>query len=154
MNLTGFCGIIIVSFKERKEDDIMKIAVTYENGNVFPHFGHTEQFKLYDIEDGKVVCTQIVDTAGNGHGALAGFLSGQKVDTLICGGIGAGAQAALAEAGIRLYGGVSGGADEAVNRLIAGDLAYDQDVHCDHHGEGHHCGEAGHHCAGNGGCRE
>ena len=86
MNLTGFCGIIIVSFKERKEDDIMKIAVTYENGNVFPHFGHTEQFKLYDIEDGKVVCTQIVDTAGNGHGALAGFLSGQKVDTLLCGG--------------------------------------------------------------------
>ena len=137
----------------------MKIAVTYENGNVFPHFGHTEQFKLYDIEDGKVVCTQIVDTAGNGHGALAGFLSGQKVDTLICGGIGAGAQAALAEAGIRLYGGVSGGAGEAVNRLIAGDLAYDSGGHCDHHGEGHHpgegphCGVAGHHCAGKGSCR-
>lgn len=130
----------------------MKIAVTYENGNVFPHFGHTEQFKLYSIEDGKITDTQILDTAGSGHGALAGLLSGEKVDTLICGGIGAGAQAALADAGIRLYGGVSGSADEAVNRLIAGDLVFDPDVHCDHHGEGHHhgaghhCGEAGHHC--------
>lgn len=130
----------------------MKIAVTYENGNVFPHFGHTEQFKLYSIEDGKITDTQILDTAGSGHGALAGLLSGEKVDTLICGGIGAGAQAALADAGIRLYGGVSGSADEAVNRLIAGELVFDPDVHCDHHGEGHHhgaghhCGEAGHHC--------
>lgn len=143
---------------ERKEDRIMKIAVTYENGNVFPHFGHTQQFKIYDIEDGKVAGTQILDTEGNGHGALAGMLFDLKVDTLICGGIGAGAQTALAEAGIRLYGGVSGSADEAVDQLLAGSLAFDPDVHCDHHGEGHHhgdghhCGEEKHGCAGNGGC--
>lgn len=123
----------------------MKVAVTYENGTIFQHFGHTEQFKVYDIEDGKVISSQIVGTDGNGHGALAGILSGQKVDTLICGGIGAGAQAALAEAGIRLYGGVCGSADEAVNALLAGELAYDPQVHCDHHGEEHQCGE-GHHC--------
>ena len=98
----------------------MKIAVTYENGNVFPHFGHTEQFKVYDIEDGKVTGTQVVETKGSGHGALAGMLSALEVDTLICGGIGAGAQAALAQAGIRLYGGVSGSADKAVDALLAG----------------------------------
>lgn len=130
----------------------MKVAVTYENGNIFPHFGHTEQFKVYDIEDGKVTDSQVVGTDGNGHGALAGILSGQKVDTLICGGIGAGAQAALAEAGIRLYGGVCGSADEAVDALLAGKLAYDPQVHCDHHGEGHHCG-GDHDCGGNHNCK-
>ena len=138
----------------------MKVAVTYENGNVFPHFGHTKQFKVYEVENGKVSDTEIVDTEGSGHGALAGILSALKVDTLICGGIGAGAQAALAEAGIRLYGGVSGSVDEAVDQLLAGSLVYDPDVHCDHHGEGHHhedghhCGEDKHGCGGNGGeCR-
>ena len=140
---------------KRKEDRIMKIAVTYENGNVFPHFGHTEQFKVYDIIDGKVAGAQVMDTNGSGHGAIAGMLSAWEVDTLICGGIGAGAQTALAEAGIRFYGGVSGSADEAVEALLAGKLAFDPDVQCDHHGEGHHhgnghCGEDKHGCTGNG----
>lgn len=141
---------------KRKGDRMMKIAVTYENGNVFQHFGHTEQFKVYEIEDGKVAGAQVMDTNGSGHGALAGMLSAWEVDTLICGGIGAGAQTALSEAGIRLYGGVSGNADEAVEALLAGKLVFDPDVHCDHHGEGHqhgngHCGEDKHGCAGNGG---
>ena len=124
----------------------MKIAVTYENGEIFQHFGHTEAFKIYDIADGKVVSAEVVDTNGSGHGALAGFLAAQGVDTLICGGIGGGAQNALAQAGIRLFGGVSGNADEAVNALLAGNLGYDPDVHCnhhDHHGEGHSCGDHG-----------
>ena len=118
----------------------MKIAVTYENGEIFQHFGHTEAFKIYDIADGKVVSAEVVDTNGSGHGALAGFLVAHGVDTLICGGIGGGAQNALAQAGIRLFGGVSGNADEAVNALLAGNLGYDPDGHCnhhDHHGEGH-----------------
>lgn len=131
-----------------KEKKNMKIAVTYENGKVFQHFGHTEQFKIYEVEDGKVTSTQIVDTNGNGHGALAGMLSGLEADTLVCGGIGVGAQTALAEAGIRFYGGVSGSADEAVNDLLAGNLVYNPQVHCDHHGEGHRCGEDKHGCAG------
>ena len=134
----------------------MKIAVTYENGEVFPHFGHTKQFKIYETADGKITGAQIADTAGSGHGALAGMLSAYKVDALICGGIGAGAQTALAEAGIRLYGGVTGSADEAVERLLAGSLAFDPEVHCshhgrEHHGEGHSCGEDKHGCTG-GGC--
>ncbi len=123
----------------------MRIAVTYENGEIFQHFGHTRQFKVYDVEDGKVVKEQIVDTNGQGHGALAGFLFSGNVDMLICGGIGGGAQAALAEAGIRLYGGVAGSADEAVQAFLAGNLGYDPNVHCDHHSheEGHACGNHG-----------
>ena len=73
----------------------MRIAVTYENGQIFQHFGHTEQFKVYDLEDNKIVNTQVVDTNGQGHGALAGFLNSTDIDVLICGGIGGGAQAAV-----------------------------------------------------------
>ena len=91
----------------------MKIAVTYENGQIFQHFGHTAQFKLYEVEDGKIVREAVVDTNGSGHGALAGFLAQSGVDTLICGGIGGGAQMALAQAGIKLYGGGRGEADAA-----------------------------------------
>ena len=124
----------------------MRIAVTYENGQIFQHFGRTEQFKVYDVQDGKIMSSEVVDTNGSGHGALAGVLTALKADALICGGIGGGAQAALAAAGIRLYGGVSGGADEAVRALLRGELAFDSDVHCDHHdhhGTNHACGEHG-----------
>ena len=123
----------------------MNLAVTYENGEIFQHFGHTEAFKIYDIADGKVVSAEVVDTNGSGHGALAGFLVAHGVDTLICGGIGGGAQNALAQAGIRLFGGVSGNADEAVNALLAGNLGYNPNVHCDHHDHeaGHSCGDHG-----------
>lgn len=130
----------------------MKIAVTYENGQVFQHFGHTAQFKLYDVQEGKVVSSQVVDTQGSGHGALAGFLQGLGADTLICGGIGGGAKTALAQAGITLYGGVTGSADKAVEDLLAGRLLFQPDILCAHHGEGgsgHSCGE---HSCGEHGC--
>lgn len=133
-----------------KGEHIMRIAVTYENGEVFQHFGHTEQFKFYDVKDGKVISSQLADTNGSGHGALAGFLTANKVDALICGGIGGGAQTALAEAGIQLYGGVQGSADEAVNALLTNTLSFQPNVSCSHHdhqhgGEGHACGEHGCH---------
>ncbi len=137
-------------FQEKGEKQ-MRIAVTYEDGNIFQHFGHSEQFKFYDVEEGKIVNTQVVDTNGQGHGALAGFLTGAKVDVLICGGIGGGAQNALAQAGIQLYGGVAGSCDAAVDALLANNLGYNPNVQCSHHGhgEGHSCGEDKHGCSGN-----
>ena len=131
----------------KKGSNTMRIAVTYENGEIFQHFGHSEQFKLYDAENGKIVGEQVVGTNGSGHGALAGFLQAAKVDALICGGIGMGAQMALADAGIRLYAGVQGSADAAAKALAEGTLNYDPDARCDHHGH-HHDGDCGHgHCA-------
>ena len=124
----------------------MRVAVTYENGEIFQHFGHTAQFKVYDIEDGKILSSEVVDTNGSGHGALAGLLNAMKVDALICGGIGGGAQMALAETGIKLFGGVSGSADAAAQALAEGKLDYNPAVRCDHHdhhGEGHSCGSHG-----------
>ncbi len=142
------------NFSIEKGNDIMRIAVTYQNGEIFQHFGHSEQFKIYDVEDGKATDSQVVDTNGQGHGALAGFLFDGKVDVLICGGIGGGAQTALAQAGIKLFGGCSGNADAAVEAYLNGSLDYNADVKCSHHhGEhncgGHSCGEGKHGCAGN-----
>ena len=140
--------MLLAYARNDSEEMVMKIAVTYENGEVFQHFGHTEQFKLYEVSGGKLLHTQVVDTNGSGHGALAGLLAQLGVDTLICGGIGGGAQAALAEANIRLIGGVQGNADEAVQAFLNGTLAFDPKVHCTHqdHGEGQSCGSHG--CGG------
>ncbi len=131
----------------RKEMNNMKIAVTFENGQIFQHFGHTENFKIYDVCNGKINNSEVISTMRQGHGALAGFLKSNNVDVLICGGIGGGAKTALADAGIKLYGGVSGDADEAVKSFIAGTLMHDPNVLCTHHshGENHKCGEHGCH---------
>ena len=96
-----------------------------------------------------MIRTEVVGTEGSGHGALAGFLMQWGVDTLICGGIGGGAKIALANAGIRLYGGAKGEADAAVQALLSGNLDYDPDVHCSHHD--HAQNEGGHSCGGHGG---
>ena len=128
----------------------MKIAVTYENGKVFQHFGKTETFKVYEVEEGKVISSEVIGSTGEGHGALAGVLEGQGVDVLICGGLGGGAQAALAEAGIEVCSGAEGDADQAVEAYLKGELI-STGVNCDHHHEeeeGHSCGSN----CGDGGC--
>ena len=132
----------------------MKIAVPYDNGTVFQHFGHTEQFKVYDVADGAVTSTEVIGTNGSGHEALASFLKGCSVDVLICGGIGGGAEAALTEAGIKMCAGAAGSADEAVAAYLRGELV-NTGVNCDHHDEEHACGghEDGEACGGcAGGC--
>ena len=129
----------------------MKIAVTYENGQIFQHFGHTEQFKIYDVENNEIKSTNVVKTNGQGHGALAEFLKQNNVDTLICGGIGGGAKNALAEANIKIYPGIIGSADIAVDKLLNGTLEINEG-YCDHHHheeEHHECHCSKHACKGN-----
>lgn len=120
----------------------MKIAVTYDNGNVFQHFGKTESFKVYEVENNQVVKSEVIGSNGTGHGALAGLLADQGIDVLICGGIGGGAQAALAEAGVELCSGAEGDTDAAVEAYLKGELA-SAGATCDHHDheEGHSCGD-------------
>lgn len=127
----------------------MKIAATYDQGNIFQHFGRTEQFKVYEVEDGKILSSQVIGSNGIGHGALAGLLAEHAIEVLICGGIGGGAQNALAEAGIQVCSGAQGDADAAVNAYLRGELV-DAGVTCDHHHheEGHACGDHG--CGGEG----
>lgn len=127
----------------------MRIAVTYDNENIYGHFGHTEFFKIYEIQDNKIISTQVVSTNGEGHGALAGFLVNNKVDGLICGGIGPGALKALSFRGIKIYAGVEGSCDLAVNQLLNNKLEYSTAANCDHSGHDHsphdHSGGCGSH---------
>ena len=120
----------------------MKIAVPYENGMIFQHFGRSAQFKFYEAQDGKMLSGEVVSTNGQGHGALVGFLVQHGADVVLCGGIGTGAQVALMQAGIQLFGGISGMADVAAADYLAGKLVFDPEVHCTHHDhdEGHNCG--------------
>lgn len=135
----------------------MKIAVTYDNGEIFQHFGKTESFKVYEVEDNKVVSSEVIGSNGTGHGALAGLLAEQGVNVLICGGIGGGAQTALTEAGIELCAGAQGNTDQAVESYLKGELV-SSGANCDHHHheEGHSCvsHEEGHSCGDScgGGC--
>ena len=130
----------------------MKIAATYDNGNIFQHFGRTEYFKVYDVEDGKVVSSQVIGSNGIGHGALAGLLADNTIDVLICGGLGGGAMNALTQAGITVIAGAQGSADEAVDAYLRGELV-SSGANCDHHhhhGEGEEC--CGHHDEDGEGC--
>ena len=130
----------------------MRIAATYENGNIFQHFGRTEQFKVYDVQEGRIIASEIVGSNGIGHGALAGLLADKAIEVLICGGLGGGALNALTNAGITVVAGAEGDADQAVESYLRGELV-SSGANCDHHhhGEGHECG---HHVDGeeDGGC--
>lgn len=137
-----------LSDKEKRRNIIMKFAVTYDNGQVFQHFGHTQAFKVFTAEDGKIVSSEIVSSNGQGHGALAGVLFDLGIEALICGGIGLGARLALNEADIEVFGGVSGDVDAAAEAFAKGELNFDPNAKCNHHGEGHTCD--GHHDHGEG----
>lgn len=142
---------------QQKGNNTMRIAITYENGQVFQHFGHTAQFMMYDIENNTIKDSKILDTQGSGHGALATFLKNNETDVLICGGIGSGAVNALEEAKIKLYAGVSGDVEKTVQAFLDGKLVANSSANCNHHDEhehGHHsCGDHhGNHECGHGSC--
>ncbi len=118
----------------------MRIAVTYDNGKVFGHFGHTEEFKIFEVEDGQVKSSEVIGSDGKGHGALAELLDDKSIDVLICGGIGGGAFDALSDKGIEVVAGTEGDVDAAVEAYLKGELT-SSGVNCDHHGEGHTCGD-------------
>ena len=122
----------------------MRIAATYENGNIFQHFGRTEQFKVYDVQEGRIIASEIIGSNGIGHGALAGLLADKAIEVLICGGLGGGALNALTNAGITVVAGAEGDADQAVESYLRGELV-SSGANCDHHhhGEGHECGHHG-----------
>ncbi|MCQ2513233.1 MAG: FKBP-type peptidyl-prolyl cis-trans isomerase [Lachnospiraceae bacterium] len=134
----------------------MKIAVSYENGQVFQHFGKTEEFKVYDIEDKKVLSSEVMSTNGVGHEALADFLVENDIDIVICGGLGEGAMYALQEGGIEVFAGVEGDADSAVKAYLDGTLD-STGVNCECDGEEEDCdcgcgGDCGGCGGGCGGC--
>jgi predicted Fe-Mo cluster-binding NifX family protein len=116
----------------------MKIAVTYEDGAVFQHFGKTEHFKIYEVDESKnVISSEVIGNEGAGHGALAGLLKAKGVKALLCGGIGAGAMMALADNDIDVYAGNDGACDAVVEAYLQGKLKEGVESTCDHHDHDH-----------------
>ena len=131
----------------------MKIAVTYDNGEVFQHFGHTEQFKIYEIENDKVINEEIIDTNGTGHGLLCELLISRGVNALICGGLGSGTRNILKQNNIKVYPGVVGNVDKVIEDFINDRLNYDENKKCDHHEHEHEHNCESHDCSKDkGGC--
>lgn len=125
----------------------MKIAITYDKGLVFQHFGHTQIFKCFEVNNGNIVATYALSSQGKGHGALATLLKENNIDVLICGGIGAGAMNALKQANIQVFGGVFGNVDQVIEDYLKGNLNYNPNVKCNHHDHEH---DANHTCGDHG----
>ena len=131
----------------------MRIAIPFYEGMIFQHFGHSRQFKIYEIENHQVLMEMIVEPEGSGHDAVAELLRSMDVRVVICGNIGEGAMQALKAAGIVFYGGVSGEADGAITSLVNGRLSYDPNIRCaEHHDCGGDCSGCGGECGDCGGC--
>ena len=115
----------------------MKVAVTYEKetGNIFQHFGKTQYFKIYQIEDGKILSSEVIDNDGNGHHAIPPYLKSHGVETLILGNRGQGAIEAIAASGLKEMPGITGSA--AAELFAKGELKPNFEAKCNHHGEHH-----------------
>lgn len=115
----------------------MKIAITYdkETGNVFQHFGKTQFFKIYQIQDGKIVSSEVIDNGGNGHHELPPYLKALGIETLILGNRGQGAIDAIAASGLKEMPGITGNADNAAELFAKGELKPNFTAKCSHHGE-------------------
>ena len=107
-----------------------RIAVPYDEGNIFQHFGKSAAFKIYTIENNTVTGQEIVETGGITHEELGIWMLQHSVNAVLCGNIGPGAQGALAAAGIQVLAGINGGADEAVGLLLKGDLKTQNSANC------------------------
>ena len=121
----------------------MRIAIPFYMGNIFQHFGHAPQFKVYEVENHQVLMEMVVETEEKGHGAVAELLRSMDVRVVICGNIGEGAMKALQNSGIIFYGGVTGDADAAITALLQGGLKYDPNIKCTAHDCGGDCGDCG-----------
>ncbi len=116
----------------------MIIAATYENGQIFQHFGHTQQFKLYEVVNGEILSSRVIDNGGNGHEALTVYLRNLGVSRLMCGGVGGGAILALTSMGIEVFPGLTGNPDDYVLKIATGEMVPSTKSNCDHHGD-HGC---------------
>lgn len=129
----------------------MKIAITYDNGYVFQHFGHTEKFQIFEIENNKIKETYLLDCNGVGHCALVNVLIEEGIDSLICGGVGGGAISALNKAKIKVFPGVHGEISQIIQLYLNNELCESYESNCDHHDENHHKNHE-HHCNHKHGC--
>ncbi|MFA9397202.1 MAG: NifB/NifX family molybdenum-iron cluster-binding protein [Clostridiaceae bacterium] len=100
----------------------MKIAVAVEKNNVSGHFGFCEGFLVFDVEDNKIVNKNLLQNPGHKPGVLPKYLSENKINVIIAGGMGGSAQDLFKQNGIEVVVGVTGDVDAAVTNYISGSL--------------------------------
>ena len=112
----------------------MKYAVPVSGGIMCPHFGHCEQFALFDVDEQKKEITQkeIVPSPGHQPGLLPTWLAGQGVAVVIAGGIGSRAQGLFQQNGIKVVlGALESDPAKAVQSYLGGRLDTGDNI-CDH----------------------
>lgn len=131
----------------------MRIAVSYEDGNVFSPFGSTKSLKLYELEGKQIIREVVVPTWGEGSEAQIDCLKQYAANVLVCGAVEGAVRAKLLDAGIMTFGGVIGKADTAVQAFLNGTLQAAPDGKCDAHSCGGKCEGCGESCSGATGCK-
>ncbi len=118
----------------------MKIAVSCNGNEIWSHFGHCENFMIYDVE-GKAIQTETsVENPGHKPGFLPNFLADMGVQVIISGGMGGGAVDIFNERGVEVVLGAQGLAKAAVEAYLNGELESTGSI-CDHHDHADSCGE-------------
>lgn len=108
------------------------VAIPFENGEIFQHFGKASAFKLYTLEGLSITNSEVVKVEGSGHDEIGLWLVWHAVTTVICGTIGPGAMGVLVGAGIKVFPGLSGATDTAITALIDGSLVAQLQSTCSH----------------------
>ncbi len=101
----------------------MRYAIASDGEEVATHFGRCEHYELIDVEDGGVMGRERIASPGHGApGELPRLLRERGVNYVIAGGAGPMAQNMFAEMGIEMILGVSGSLEDAIAKVVAGEL--------------------------------
>jgi predicted Fe-Mo cluster-binding NifX family protein len=116
---------------------MLKIAVASEGAMVTGHFGHCENFNIYESEGQTITKSTSVPNPGHRPGFLPNYLNDLSVNVIISGGMGGGAIEIFNEKGIEVVTGAVGDAAQAAMNYLNGTLKSTGSV-ChehQHHGE-------------------
>nr|WP_317325846.1 NifB/NifX family molybdenum-iron cluster-binding protein [uncultured Flavonifractor sp.] len=118
----------------------MKIAVSCNGTQIWAHFGHCENFMIYDADNGAITSEQSVPNPGHRPGFLPNFLADQGVNVIISGGMGGGAVDIFNERGVEVVLGAQGDAKTAVEAYLRGELKSTGSI-CHEHAHADECGQ-------------
>ncbi len=122
----------------------MKIAVASTGAMTTEHFGHCENFNLFDAENGVITKHESIPNPGHKPGFLPNYLGDLGVNVVISGGMGQGAIDIFNMRNIEVITGTTGSAEDCAKRYLAGELQSTGSI-CHKHEHAGECG--GHHGA-------
>lgn len=118
---------------------IVRVAIPVENNMLSPHFGHAENFLFFDIEDGKILSTEITPTPEHMEGSFPEWIKSNKANVVIVSGIGPKAVEILENSGITVITNVVPDKPrKLVEDFINNKLDTSYEEVCDHSEHHHH----------------